>query len=226
MATTRTRKTTPAKKTTPARKATPRKAPAKQTPAKKAAPLPVRTADWMTDAQGYATLAARIAGIPTFLIQDWRSHRDDTATRTLGDGTLLHYDLNTRTLTWQATCPMGAVHAYPLTGPSAAAAARVHVARCTTAHADLSVIPALTADQLAELGILHTPTWAKTLPGEPEVTETLPVPLPARPRVLADQLTHSRTATADTQPLSRDEIAAGLSARTADTEIAKEHPEP
>jgi hypothetical protein len=88
---------------------------------------------------------------------------------------------------------MGATHQYILDTPSTAAAARVHADRCTTPHTDLSKVTPLTADELAELGILHTATWA----------------------------------TADTQPLSRQDIAEGLATRAAaDAETAKEHPQP
>lgn len=203
----------PAAKKTAARKTAAKKAPAKKT----AAPLPVRTKPWMTDAQGYATLAARIVGINTPNIQEWRQHRDDTVTRQLDDGSTLHYTLATRTLTWQAICPMGAVHEYRLTSPSVACAARVHADRCTKPHADLTHIPALTAAELAELGLVESrniPKWVKCGEPEPEVTETLPVTLPAQPRVLADQLTRARTATADTQPIP-----------VLPAEQPKEHPE-
>jgi hypothetical protein len=236
MATTGRTTKTAAKKTTakktaaakpPAKRTTPRKttALALVKPAKNQ--LPTRTARWMTDTQGYATLAARIAGITTPSIRAWRDHRDNTATRRLSDGSVLHYDHTTRTLTWQATCPMGATHEYVLDRPSTAAAARVHADRCNTAHTDLTQVPRLTADELADLGILHTPTWARPdLLGEPD-TQSIPVTLPDRePRALADQLTRSDTSTTDTQPLSTQDIADGLAARIADTETPKEHPEP
>ena len=45
-------------------------------------------------------------------------------------------------------------------------------------------------------------------------------------RALGDQLTRTRADTTETQPIPRDEIAAGLAARTADTETPKEHPQP
>ncbi|RSN38792.1 hypothetical protein DMH12_37370, partial [Streptomyces sp. WAC 04229] len=83
-----------------------------------------RPRDFMTDTQGFAVLAARLAGITTPHIQAWRDHRDGTATRPLHDGSTLHYTLATRTLRWQAICPMGAIHEYVLTSPSTAAAAR------------------------------------------------------------------------------------------------------
>ncbi|MFF9287576.1 hypothetical protein [Streptomyces griseosporeus] len=215
---TTTKRTTPARKTTP-RKPAPRLSLVKQPPA-----LPARGRPWMTDTQGFAVLASRIAGINTPRIRDWRDHRDGTATRPLRDGSHLHYNTHTRTLTWQAVCPMGAIHEYVLDSPSTAAAARVHADRCNLPHTDLTRIPALTADELADLGLLHTPTWARNdLLGEPD-TESIPVPLPApTPRALGDQLTRSTVSAADTQPLNRDDIDAGLAARN---EQPKEHPQP
>jgi hypothetical protein len=226
---TRTRTTTAPAKKTATRKTT--RAPRKKAmpPVSLVKPLPTRTRPWMTDTQGFATLAALIAGIPTHRIRDWRDHRNGTATRKLRDGSTLHYNQATRTLTWQAICPMGAIHAYQIADRSTATAARVHADRCNTPHHDLTTVPALTADELATLGILHAPTAAVRLPGDPEVTQTLPVPRPAPtliPRALADTLVHSNRSNADTQPLSHDQIAAGLAARAADQETPKEHPQP
>ncbi|MEW2402209.1 hypothetical protein [Streptomyces sp. NPDC046862] len=228
--TTNTAKKTTAKK--PAKKATAAKPPAKRTPRKTTAlalvkpakaPLPTRTRPFMTDIQGYATLAARIAGITTPRIRDWADGHDGTAARLLPDHSLLTYTQNTHTLTWQALCPMGAIHTYTLTSPSTAAAARVHATRCRTPHCDLSTVPPLTADELAALGI-HTAATAPALPGDAP-TESIPVALPNRePRALGDALTRAKTAMADTQPLPAQDIADGLAARATDT--PKEHPEP
>jgi hypothetical protein len=234
--TTRTRKapattTGPAKKTT-ARKTTPAKRTARKTPTappvslvKPRKPLPTRPHPFMTDIQGYATLAARIASIYTPRITAWIDHRDGTATRPLQDGTL-HYRHNPRALTWQATCRMGAVHTYRIDSPSTAGAARVQAATCRELHHDLSTVQRLTADELEALGILQAPTWAlPALPGEP-ATESIPVPLRDRqPRALADHLARSDSSTTDTQPLPAEQIAAGLTAR-ADNDQLKEHPQP
>jgi len=181
--------------------------------------LPTRDLPFMTDVQGYATCAALMVGIRTENIRDWRDHRNDTATRQLHDGSHLHYNLATRTLTWQAVCRMGATHQYELTSRSMACAARLHADGCTQLHTDLTKIPALTADELEALGLLHTPTWAQQVPGDDPITETIPVALPDRePRALADTLTHSTSSIADTQPLSLADIA-------ADHETQKEHPD-
>ncbi|MFF7190562.1 hypothetical protein ACFZAR_36330 [Streptomyces sp. NPDC008222] len=217
---------TPAKTTTtaaPARKPAAKRTPAKKTTAKPALSLlkpdpglPQRNRPWMTDTQGYATLAARIAGITTPHIRDWHDHRDGTATRRLPDGAFLQYTLATRTLTWQGRCPMGSVHEYEIGSPSATSAARVHTATCTTLHHDLSTVEPLTADELAEWGILHAPTADIRIPGDLETT-TKVVPLPVRPRALGDQLTHAYSATDDTQPIPT---------LPAHAEQPKEHPQP
>jgi hypothetical protein len=216
------RKTAPAKKA-PARKTTTRK-PAKKTAAP---PLTRREKPFMTDIQAFATVASRLAGITTPRIRDWRDHRNGTATRPLRDGSHLHYELKTRTLTWQAICPTGATHIYVLDRPSTAAAARLHADRCTETHATLTHIPRLTRDEWTELGIHTGPAWARPdLLGE-AITETIPVPLPDRePRALGDTLAHATSAAAETQPMSTQDIAAGLAQRAADTETAKEHPQP
>ncbi|HEY3479742.1 MAG TPA: hypothetical protein VGL02_12670, partial [Streptomyces sp.] len=134
------RKTTATASRRPASKRTPRK-PAPGTPklslVKPRRELPVRDLPFMTDTQGYATLAARMVGILTIRIRDWRDHRNGTCTRQLRDGSTLHYNLETRTLTWQAVCRMGAVHQYKLDSPSMACAARLHADGCREMHADL-----------------------------------------------------------------------------------------
>lgn len=187
--------------------------------------LPTRDRDFMTDTQGYATLAALIVGITTVNIRNWRDHRDGTATRPLRDGSTLHYNLPTRTLTWQAVCRMGAIHQYALTSRSVACAARLHADACDQLHADLTQIPRLTADELAALGLLNTPTWARPDNLSGDITETIPVPLPERAaRALADTLTRSSSATDETHPMNLTDIADGLAARAAD-DTAKEHPQ-
>lgn len=225
---------TAAKKTTPARPRTTRNTPAKKTastprlslvePADQRTGLPTRTTDYVTNAQIYAHHAARLAGVPTHLIREWADQRNNTAIRPLADGSHLHYRHDTRTLTWYARCPMGAVHAYTLTTPSTAAAARVHAARCRTPHADLTHIQPLTHKELEALGIHTGPTWARPDLLDETPTETIPVPLPDRKeRALADTLAHTTADTTDTQPMNRDQIAAGLAQR-ADQDTPKEHP--
>ena len=223
----------PAKKTAVKKTAArpPRKSTAKKTTTarlslvKPRKQLPTRDREFVTDPQIYATHAARKAGLPIHRIRDWTDHADGTATRILQDGTL-HYTHPTRTLTWQATCRMGAVHTYVLDSPSTAASARVQAATCEQAHADLSTIRPLTGGELAQLGLLNTPTWARPDHLAGEITATIPVPLAGqRDRALGDALAHSTSGVADTQPLSTDDITAGLAAR-ADNDQLKEHPQP
>ncbi|MGW0948479.1 hypothetical protein ACWD4O_38815 [Streptomyces sp. NPDC002623] len=217
----------PRTRTRTGKPATPK--PASKRPAKKTTPrkaLPVRPRPFMTDVQGYAVLAARISGITTPHINAWIDHHDGTATRPLDDGTL-HYHHKTRTLTWQATCRMGATHTYLITNPGLAHMARMLAARCTQIHHDLAYVEALTADEQAEFAAWAARSQPATEPA------TRPVPTWARPeisgnpRALADTLTHATTSTADTEPLNLHDIAEGLAARTtADTEAPKEHPQP
>lgn len=102
-------------------------------PAKPALPTRPPTPPWMTDAQGFATLAALLADIPTPHITNWTDHGDQTASRPHHDGTL-HYSHPTRTLTWIAPCPQGANHTCPLQAPGDFRAARRHLAWCRKDH--------------------------------------------------------------------------------------------
>lgn len=132
---TRTTKTATAKKTT---KKAPR--PRKQTPPRLSLVKPPRPrldrrpTDWMTDLQGYATLAARLAGITTPHIRDWHDHHDGTTTRPLDDGSHLHYTAATRTLRWHTPCPMGATHEYVLRTPADTDAAQTDARTCQQPH--------------------------------------------------------------------------------------------
>ncbi|WP_031182981.1 hypothetical protein [Streptomyces seoulensis] len=214
-----------AKKATPAKTAAARKTTAaKKTPAPRLSlvnppttNLPTRHTPWMTDLQGYATLAARIAGIHTPHIRDWHDHRNGTTTRRLPDNAVLHYTLNTRTLTWQGHCPMGALHQYEIANPSDTTAARVQTATCTTPHTDLSHIQGLSPIEWQEVGIDPAVTLTRPLPGAPD-TRSITIPLPTRPRALGDQLTHSAAGTDDTQPIP--------AIHPATDDAPKEHPQP
>lgn len=206
--------------TRPARKRTTRKPTSPAAPklslVKPRKPLPVRDRLFVTDAQIYANHAARNAGLPVHRIREWTDHQDGTATRILTDG-YLHYTHATRTLTWRATCRMGAIHTYTLDSPSTAARARVQAASCEDLHADLSTVPPLTANEREDLGLLPTPTWARPeLPGD-AITKTIPVP--------AEPVHRATASAADTQPMSKQAITDGLAARATDTETAKEHPD-
>ncbi|WP_330328255.1 hypothetical protein [Streptomyces pseudovenezuelae] len=205
----RTRKTTTAKKTTPARLSL-----VKPTPTDTG--LPARPRDFITDAQIYATHAAKKAGIPVHRIREWTDHHDGTATRVLTDG-YLHYTHETRTLTWRASCRMGALHTYVLDSPSTAAQARVQAATCEELHADLSTVPPLTPDELEAEGLLQTPTWARPDELAGEITATIPVP--------AEPLHRATASAADTQPMSTQAIADHIAQQLADQQ-PKEHPQP
>jgi hypothetical protein len=174
--------------------------------------MPTRARDFITDAQIYATHAAKQAGIPIHRIRDWADHQDGTATRALKDGTL-HYTHETRTLTWQATCRMGAVHTYVINGRANAAAARVEAATCAELHDDLAEAgKPLTAAERAEMGFVQTPTWArKDVIGE---EPTVSIPVDEKP------VAQAIASAADTQPMSTEQIAAHIA------ETAKEHPQP
>jgi hypothetical protein len=216
----------PAKKTaarTPRKRTTARKTAAPGAPklslVKPPKPtLPTRDREFVTDAQIYATHAAKRAGIPVHRIREWTDHHDGTATRLLTDG-YLHYTHATRILTWRATCRMGALHTYLLDSPSIAARARVEAANCEELHADLSTVPPLTADELEDLGLLQTPTWARPDHLAGHITATLSIP--------EEPIHRATSSAADTQPISRDAITQGLAARAAaDSDAPKEHPQP
>ncbi|MFD8488690.1 hypothetical protein [Streptomyces sp. NPDC059712] len=133
---TRTKNTATAKKTAPkkaprTRKTTPPPLTLVNPPRPR---LTRRPTHWMTDLQGYATLAARLAGITTPHIQAWQDHQDGTTTRPLDDGSHLHYTQATRTLRWHTPCPMGAVHEYVLRTPADTDTAQADVADCTRLH--------------------------------------------------------------------------------------------
>jgi len=204
---TRTEKTAAKKaerKPAPTAPPAPRKRAAKKAPPRAAdrtpkAELPTRptttTAAWMTDAQGFATCAARITGITTPHIRDWTDTGNNTASRPYHDGQLL-YEHRTRTLTWIADCPQGMQHAYQLHAPGDFEAAELHLDACTDRH---------------------TPVGPEVRPLNAAFNT------PVTKRALGDDLTKSTSSTAATQPMSRDQIAAGLTARA---EQPKEHPQP
>jgi hypothetical protein len=77
-----------------------------------------------------------------------------------------------------------------------------------------------TAQELHRARILTIQCDQRTdkVPGDPTPNPSV--------RALGDGLTRAKTATAETQPLNQTEITAGLEARAADTETAKEHPQP
>ncbi|MFC9497693.1 hypothetical protein [Streptomyces sp. NPDC056982] len=146
--------------TAPAKKATAKKTPARPASRRQAPAAPARervkvslrkpaarpkislakkptlpTQPWMTDTQGWATLAARIAGLDTPHITDWIDHGDNTASRHFADGTALTYQHDTHALAWTAPCPQGEHHAYALAAPGDLQAAVTRHDQCTERHA-------------------------------------------------------------------------------------------
>ncbi|MFF7476605.1 hypothetical protein [Streptomyces sp. NPDC008092] len=86
-------------------------------------------------------------------------------------------------------------------------------------HGAIHLYTIHTAQELHRARLLTAQCDGCTIP-TPD-TETSPKPAV---RALGDALTRARSATAETQPMSRDDIAAGLAARATDQ--AKEHPQP
>lgn len=214
------RKTTPAKKTaakTPAKKtASPARKPAAKKALPKTAPvntdtvvdfrrpLPVRRKVFVgpmgvtEQAAIRAALAAAAARLPV-PVSAWTGPRAE-----LADGTVLTHTpphaTTDRQPTFVATirCPHGAVHAHTIH-----TAQELHRARLITAQCDQQTT---------------SPEHGQAIARGVQRNAIPPQPL-ARLQI-------ARKATADTQPLTEAEIAAGLAARAADTETPKEHPEP
>ncbi|MFD7995572.1 hypothetical protein [Streptomyces mexicanus] len=151
--------------------------------------------------------------------------------------------------------PMGATEQAAIRAALAAAAARLPVPvrawtgptahltdgtvlTHTPAHATTDQPPAFHAAIRCPHGAIHAYTIhtaqelerARLLASEcdqpVDIAPKAPTPNPAV-RALGDALTRARSATADTQAMSADEIAAVVAAGTpADTETPKEHPQP
>ena len=125
-------------------------------------------------------------------------------------------------------CPHGATHTHTIHSALDLRSARLITQDCDRRHAEptehdgveLDWDKAIGPRQPAQRAVFPVP-----VPGENTVSKTV-LALPATRRVLADQLTRTpRTTAADTQPIPRADIEAGLTAR-ADHDHAKEHPEP
>ncbi|MEZ7005614.1 hypothetical protein [Streptomyces sp. AD55] len=209
--TTSARKTTTKAKSTAAKNATtPTRKPRAKKPAPKPTtvdlrkPLPTRPRPIIgpigvhKQATARAILASATAQLPIPHLT-WNG-----PTAHLTDGTLLthtptHATTNQPpTFTAHVPCPHGAIHPYLIRSAQDLAAARATTATCETPHSGMNT------DQALREGI----------------TPTTP---PKTPPVLALR-EGIRRAHEDTQPLSTDEITAGLTAR-ADNEEPKEHPD-
>lgn len=216
--TNRARKTTPAKKTA-AKTATKKTAsPASKPAAKKALPktAPVNT-DTVVDFRLPLPVRRRVFVGPTLTVHEQATARAilasakaqlpisawlwDGPIARLKDGTLLTH-----------TTP----HAYTHESHTFQAAIR-----CP--HGAVHAFTIRTAQELHRARLLASQCDQRTdkAPGDPTPNPSV--------RALGDGLTRAKTATAETQPLFQDEIDAGLTARAAqaaDSEIAKEHPQP
>lgn len=144
-----------------------------------------------------AAVRAALATATTRLPIPVRSWNGSTAR--LADGTLItHNPGPDRTYTAHIACRHGAIHGYPIHTDTDLREARALTHACERPHGGIN------ADQAINHGVTTTP---------PTISPVL-------------ELSEGIRRTATTQPLSVDDIAAGLAARTADTETPKEHPEP
>ncbi|MDX3532546.1 hypothetical protein P1P75_40680, partial [Streptomyces sp. ID05-39B] len=135
------------------------------------------------------------------------------STTTLTDGThITHNPGPDRRFTAQIACRHGAIHGWPITTYTDLREARALTHACERPHTppttDTDGTP-LNWDKAITRGIHHAPA-----PKPPAVLQ------------LREGVRRANAATAETQPLSKDDITAGLAARAADTETPKEHPQP
>lgn len=126
----------------------------------------------------------------------------------LADGTLLiHNPGPDRAFTAHIACRTGSIHGYPITSADDLKTARALTKGCERRHT--SKTPSGDGTEL---------DWHKAIAHGIQPTTRL-----------AEGLTTARKAVADTQPLSVDEIGQHIAdqlAERADTEDAKEHPQP
>jgi hypothetical protein len=125
------------------------------------------------------------------------------STANLTDGTLLiHNPGDDRTFTAHIACRHGAVHGWPITTHQDLREARALTHACERRHA---------TNTTGDNGIEYD--WTKAVQHGIQPTTRL-----------GEGLKTAKKATADTQSLNTDDIAAGLAARAIDTEQPKEHP--
>ncbi|MFD9443467.1 hypothetical protein [Streptomyces sp. NPDC060001] len=123
----------------------------------------------------------------------------------LADGVLLtHNPGPDRLFTAHVACRHGSIHGWAITSLHDLAVARSITSSCGRKHA---------ANTPGDDGIEFD--WNKALVHGIRPTTRL-----------AEGLITAKKAAADTQSLNRDDIAAGLEARTAEAETPKEHPQP
>jgi hypothetical protein len=125
----------------------------------------------------------------------------------LADGTILiHNPGPDRRFTAHIACRRGAIHGYPITNEADLRAARAVTHACERRHS--ANTPAPDSDDIEH-------DWHKALDHGIRHTSRL-----------AEGVATARKANADTQPMSLDEIGAHIAEQLADTETAKEHPQP
>jgi hypothetical protein len=152
-----------------------------------------------------AALASATARLPIPHIL-WLAQIDGRAAARLADGThLVHTHERAPEFTAILRCPTGGLHTEPVTCERDLRAARTITATCTRRHDE--------TDPEAD-GY----DWHKA------VTLGVQKLIPARLSPLNAGLQAAKKATADTQPLSKQDIADGLAARAA-ADAAKEHPQ-
>ncbi|MFD9004468.1 hypothetical protein ACFV0T_26505 [Streptomyces sp. NPDC059582] len=226
--TARTRKATAAKTTTakaPAKKTAakaPAKAPAKETAPRKPAtdrpgttvdsrkPLTVRRRLFVgpmgptEQAAIRAALAAASTRIPV-PVRAWNG-----STANLADGTLLiHNPGPDRIFTAHIACRHGAIHGWPITTHTDLREARAVTHACERDHTTQTGDDALDWDKAITRGVGPVAT-----------------PKPSAVHALREGVRRAEATKADTQPLTHDDIHAGLAERATATEPAKEHPQP
>jgi hypothetical protein len=216
---TRTAKKTPAKKTTPAtpqrtraaKKTTP-PAPDRGTTVDLRHPLPIRPSGIVGPLSATEQYAVRAALASAALqlpipVRAWNGSQAH-----LTDGTLLiHNPAPDRHFTAHIACPYGAIHGWPINSASDLREARTLTRTCTAVHAQP------TRDDGG-----REYDWNKAIHHG-----TAPVPAPKAPAVfqLREGIRRAEASALETQPLSRDQITAGLHDR-AHNEQPKEHPQP
>jgi hypothetical protein len=192
------KKTTAKRTTAPAKTATPKTTKPGPTLVDLRDPLPVRRRNFVGPCTPTETAAARAALASAALQLPIPVRTWNGSTAQLTDGTLLiHNPGPDRTFTAHIACRHGAIHGYPIRSLRDLGEARAITRACARPHGCVN------ADQAITNGV-------STIPPKPDP-------------VLA--LREGIRRAADTQPLTADEIAAGLAVR-ADNDQMKEHPEP
>lgn len=130
----------------------------------------------------------------------------------LADGTLLiHNPGPDRYFTAHIACPHGATHGWPITSLTDLKEARAVTRTCQRPH----------TEPTTDDNDIHQYDWDKAITHG--IAPTAP-PKPTAVQFLREGIRRAEATKADTQPLSLDDIAEGLTARAADQ--PKEHPQP